>query len=230
MKRVLLMATVLALIALVAFPAFAQEEKPMRFGIKGGLNMMNIWGSYQDVWDDFGDVNWAYGAAAGVFMYYKINPYFTIQPEALWYWKGYIVSVPGGVDKEIDIQTKLYYIDIPVLARITIPTESAVKPALFLGPYVGFKIGDGWDMDPDPDPDLMDDIKENWNAMLNRARSVDWGFVFGGGLDYELSNGGLLVFDVRYMLGLQNIFEAPTGSDEPDMKHHCLTIMLGYGF
>jgi opacity protein-like surface antigen len=222
MKKLLAL-LVIACLVVMATSAFAEEDKQLRWGIKGGFTMMNIWG------DEAQNTSWAYGGGGGVFMNYRFNEYFVLQPEAMWAWKGFKVKHDVAPDIEIDITTKVYYIDVNALAKITVPMEGMVKPHLLIGPYVGFKIGDGWSMDPDPPAEYADDVEQAFDDMLDQTRTTDFGVDFGAGLDYMLSSGGMITFDVRYALGLVKLFENDEGAD-PDMKHQLFQIFVGYGF
>ncbi|MFA4948297.1 MAG: porin family protein, partial [Candidatus Krumholzibacteriia bacterium] len=111
-------ALMLAAVALfVASPLFAEG---MMFGVKGGLNMANITG------DDAEGTLMKIGGLGGVFISYDITEIFAVQPEILFSMKGTKEDFEGT-----DVSTSLNYIEIPLLLKVNLPTEGAIKPSLY---------------------------------------------------------------------------------------------------
>lgn len=197
-------------IALLVFMSGAVMAEGMTFGIKGGLNLANLYGD--DI--DENKIKLAWGG--GVFMNYMFTDAFSVQPEVLVMMKG------TKADIEEDAGFKLAYIDIPILAKYTIPMEGPVAPSIFAGPYVGFVMS-AKEYYQDDEVDWKDD-----SAMM------DFGVIFGAGVDYVLSEGtGCITFDVRYCLGLTtlaDIADLSEGEDQPDIKNSGIMFLVGYGF
>ena len=60
------------------FTAKAQDDKQFRFGVKGGVNLSNLY--IDEVTDEKAKV----GLHAGLWMKAPIGEFFAIQPELLW--------------------------------------------------------------------------------------------------------------------------------------------------
>lgn len=222
MKKFSFVFVMMMIVALAASTASAQGMmENMSFGVKGGIDLAKAWG------DDVPDIaEWKLGAYVGAFMNYRINDMLVVQPEAFFAMKGWKFE-----EGEYTEKWKLNYVDLDVLARLTVPMEGMVKPTVFAGPYAGFKISADYEVE------LGDESEEGAleDAGIN-VKGVDFGFVFGGGVDFELGNGGMIVLDIRYQMGLINVIEAPEddeedgAGEEPNVKNNAIIFMVGYGF
>ncbi len=125
-----------------------------------------------------------------------------MQPELLYSSQGFKMDVLGG-----QIKTKLDYINIPVLADVTI-TEGL---SLQAGPQIGFLINDKLEAEGGG---LIAESNEFG------AKSVDFGAVLGA--QYKLENG--LFFQARYNFGFIEIV------DDADLKNGVASLSVGYFF
>ncbi len=208
MKKVMVACAILAL-SMFSSIVIAGEVGEIHYGIKGGVGLAKAWGD--DVSDD---AKFKLGANIGAFMNYRLHEMFVVQPEVFYAMKGW-EEEPEGLDA---ITVKMDYVDIDVLAKLTVPMEGMVKPCVFVGPYLGINVAATWEVG-----DESEDI--------DNAKSTDFGVVMGGGVDFELENGILIILDVRYSLGLTNIFEAAEGEDEePNVKNNSIIFMGGVAF
>ncbi|MDD3642712.1 MAG: porin family protein [Candidatus Krumholzibacteria bacterium] len=190
----------LVMFVVMAFAASASAQTMMA-GLKGGLNIAKMTGD--DVPDD---ASWLYGGAGGGYFTYKFSDMFAIQPEVLFMMKGFSMDVEDETYK-----MKLNYIDIPVLLKVCIPTEGSVKPSIFAGPYLG----------------LLLSAKADDEDVKDYTKSMDYGVVFGGGINYMLAEDqGYISLDARYGMGLTTVDDS---DDERDGKNMGITIMVGYG-
>lgn len=190
----------LVMFVVMAFAASASAQGMMA-GLKGGLNIAKMSGD--DVPDE---ATWLYGGAGGIYFGYAFNDMFCIQPEVLFMMKGWKMEVDGET-----FSGKLNYIDIPVLLKVNIPTEGSFRPSIFAGPYLGMLLSAKFE-----DEDIKDFTK-----------SMDYGLVFGAGLNYMLAEDkGFISLDARYGMGLTTIDDT---DDEADLKNMGITIMVGYG-
>lgn len=171
-------------------------------GIKAGINLANLTGD--DVSDDAG---MKFGIAAGGYLVYEINPMFALQPELLFTMKGTFVDGEG-----YEQTTNLNYIEIPVLAKLNIPMDGMMKPAVFLGPAFGINMSATYDYESDygDDDGDIDDIK-----------STDFGLVLGAGASF-----GKISVDARYNMGLTNIYDL---DGDPEAKNSVISLLFGYG-
>lgn len=196
-------------LALIVFVAGAANAEGMMFGFKGGLNLANHTGDDADPFDVGNDMKFGYGL--GVWFNYSINETFSIQPEAMFVTKGTHFEEGG---EELDFN--LTYIDFNILGKFYMPVEGSFSPFVAFGPQLGVLTKGEWESDGD-----SRDMKEY-------LKSMEFGLVLGGGFDYMLE-AGCISFDVRYVLGLTNIWDPPEEEDM-DAKNTGIQFLAGYGF
>lgn len=180
------------------------------FGIKGGVNMSNL---YSDS-DDIDDENALWGFNAGIFAAFPIADKVFIQPEILYTTKGaeldYNVSGVAGTNK-----FKLNYIEVPLLVRFNLTENFNVHVGGYASYLVNAKLtGEG---DIEFDNELDADDFERFDAGLSA----------GVGLDFNPVSIGL-----RYNYGLTTIGkERETLGNTytfPDAKNSNLSLYLAY--
>lgn len=215
MKKVLLMSTLL----LVAFAiaAHAQETTAegtglVGYGIKLGVPLANFTGS--DATPPTGvDKKMRIGFGGGAFLTYAFSPMFAVQPELLYMMKGTKWDSAGT-----SLTYKLDYLQIPVLLKVMPETGGKIKPAIFVGPYVGFLLSASGALSLfGADFDLKD-----------RYKSTEFGLSFGAGVNFLMSKGAI-TFDGRYDLGLSKIEKSQLG-EQANIKTGTITFLLGYTF
>ena len=110
----------------------------------------------------------------------------------------------------------LSYIDIPILAKFSLPTESEFVPYAFAGPSIGILLSAKYEV-----VNIEEDIKDE-------TKNIDYGIVLGAGADYKIGAGCLLL-DVRYSYGLTTIVDAE-GDEDAEAKNTGIMFMIGYGY
>jgi hypothetical protein len=124
----------------------------------------------------------------GGFLYEaQIMPMFSLQPELR-----YNNKSAGPND--------LNYIEIPVLGKVNIPTNTLFTPSIELGPDLGF------------------------NVSGNGANTIDFAWDFGVGLNFEVAPAMSTFVDWRYSLGLTNVV------DGSDLKTRDMNLLFGVKF
>jgi opacity protein-like surface antigen len=218
MRKLSFVLVVMALMMFVASDAFAQDEKPCYFVIKAGLNMSKFSG------DDAEEESYSLGMAGGLAMGYKFSEMFTLMPEVLFMQKGSKETYPDG---DVEMTWKFYYVDINVLAKVTVPTEGNIKPHFLAGPYLGIKASHGWSANVDVDPADEEEV----DAMLDEyLKGTDFGLIFGAGIDYVLDSGHMITLEGRYGFGLTSIIDDDSEGESTDLKNNSITFLLGYSF
>lgn len=166
----------------------------------------------------------AIGFIAGAEVGFGISDMFSIQTGLNFTQKGTEYEL-GGVTSTITTN----YLEIPLLARVHFGSDK-IKGYVNAGPSLGLGLngkvkaeGFGVSFEEDitfGDGDGEDDFFEN---------SIDLGLQFGAGIGYLLGPGQI-VLDLRYGLGLSNLFETPDGFDRSDFKstNNVFAISLGY--
>lgn len=218
MRKLSFVLVAMALMMFVASGAFAQDEKPYYFGIKAGLNMGKFSG------DDTFEESYAMGMAGGLVMGYNMSEMFTLMPGVLFMQKGSKETYP---DEDVEMTWKFYYVDINVLAKVTVPTEGNIKPHFLAGPYLGIKASHGWSSDPEADDATAKETDEQLDEYL---KGTDFGLIFGAGIDYVLDSGHMITLEGRYGLGLTSIIDDDPEEGSVDVKNNSITFLLGYSF
>jgi len=237
---------------MVAFPVSSFSEIKFSMGIKGGLNLTMPGGD--ELSGRLDDLDWALedydtldvdaislnavelsklssmtAFLVGGFANIQFNETFSLQPELLYIRKG------GQQDLEINttilgffpadlsgtLKWKLDYIQIPVLLKVSIPTEGSFNPVFFAGPALSFAVSSNLGME-------ISGVSEDFD-IGTFVKGVDFGLVFGAGLDIDVSPSNFIVIDARYELGLTDWTDEPL-LDLFSVKNGGLQFMAGFGF
>lgn len=190
MKKLLSLICVVGLFALNVNDLKAQDTK---FGIKGGATLYSVTTSFAGFEESS---NSKIGFAAGVFMEKSFNDLLSLQVEGLYVQKG---GEEEGDDFFGDENITLSYIDVPVLVKFNIPLDGTVQPFVYGGGFVGYLL----DATASED-DFEDDISD----FLN---DINYGLSFGVGASF-----GMLSLDIRYDMGLANIYDDSAFDDLGD--------------
>lgn len=163
-----------------------------RIGIKGGLNLSTLYTGDIDERDP------RIGFHAGLFTEIAVAEYVSLQPELLFSTKGntysYDVDGPANIiNVEGDAEISLSYIDLPVLAKVTI----AEVINLHAGPYLGYLV--------DANTSLDGDIADEFDEDIDRDHFNKWdaGVALGAGVDLNAVSIG-----VRYSWGLVEVADS----------------------
>ncbi|MBL3656896.1 porin family protein [Fulvivirga sediminis] len=187
--------------------ASAQEA---RSGIKGGLNLSNLYV------DDVDDENVRVGFTAGVYTQLMLGESFAIQPELLYATKG--ASTEYGSNDVFDIDGKadfnLNYIELPVLATFKLGDAVDIN----VGPYVSYLVGTSIDSD--------DDIFGENSYDLDRDDFKKFDYGLSGGVGFNFS---AITLGARYNYGLAEIAD----SDDAefflgDAKNSSATVFVAF--
>jgi|GEM_PF-303309 len=162
-------------------------------GIKLGINSANI---NQDTKSNGGLI-------LGGFFLHKFNNFFSIQPEVLFSMKGY-------QSRENDFAVDLNYLEIPLLAKISIPTHSNFQPSFWIGPAYGIKLGGHAEFDGGEYP-----------IEYLSFKSTEWGLALGFGGNIGNSP---FTFSIMSTSGLTSIRE------NSDTKNRVFSLMFGVTF
>jgi hypothetical protein len=172
MKKIIL---VIFATAFLINMTIAQEEvldlrDKVTFGIKGGVNLSNVYDSKQENFD----TNAKFGLAAGVFLGLPLSTYVGLQPELLYSQRGY--KETGSLfDSEFTRTTN--YLDVPLLL--------AIKPSpvlsILAGPQFSFLLDGKYDFKSDL---LSGQVKQDFDNEDVRKNTL----CLTGGLDLNLEN------------------------------------------
>lgn len=177
----------------------------MELGVRGGLSFSTLHG------DDVAECGWRQGMCVGVATQYSILGLVAIQPELLYVQKGAKCDVDPftGTDIGETYTVKLDYLQLPVLAALSVPLPSLMKPRIFAGPYVAYNLkAQGSYATASP-------------TDLDFIKAFDYGAVVGIGTDLDFLVAKVML-DGRYTFGLASIHE-----DGDDIKNRTISVMLG---
>ena len=219
MKRLIAIIVTGALAFMLLLPnsSLAAEIKG---GIKIGASSAKLHGEDVEDFEDFlgEDLISKLGFSAGVFITFNITEMFAIQPEVLYTMKGakYEEEIFG---ETLKFWVNLTYLEIPLLAKIIVPTQGIVKPCLFAGPALAIKLSG---------KAKAEYAGETEEENIEDMKGTDFGLVIGAGLDFGLGAPGMgkLTVDIRYSLGLSTISDF----EDEDVKNGVFSLMIGFSF
>lgn len=165
------------------------EAQYARAGIKGGLNLSNLYVNEAD--DDQARIGWHAGFYGQLFA----SEAFAIQPEVNFSTKGTGVTRIDANSATYDSKFNLNYIDIPVLAVFKLGEFAEIHAGAYWAYLLGAEIKNN-DRNPD-----------NEFTTVDRDNFEDWDYGLVGGIGFNLGEGAQL--GVRYNYGLNEIAESP---------------------
>lgn len=181
------------LLAAFAVFGFTQTNAQVSFGAKAGANFASLNGDGAEGLD--GLTSFHVGAVAKI----GISEFFSVQPELVYSAQGASSEVLG-----VEIDTKLDYLNIPIMADFAIAEGLSLQGGPQFGVNISAKASSG-----DNDVDI-----EN-------IETLDIGV--GIGAQYKLPSNGLF-FQVRYVAGLTEI------QTNADATNGVASVSVGYMF
>jgi len=190
-------------------------QAQIRFGVHAAGNL-ETQAELGQLWNN---VQLYQGFLVGGFMEYRASNNLSFQTELNYQKKGakFISNLNGSESVE---RKEFNYISVPLLIRGNIHDESLGDNwgvSLFTGPYIGYLTSAN---------EKMKTGNFTTNTELdNQAEKADLGVIFGVGVSYKLSNGGAIIAELRYQMGLSEV-----DKNEPDLRNKGMGITLGYRF
>ncbi|HEY4653102.1 MAG TPA: porin family protein [Cyclobacteriaceae bacterium] len=195
-------ALTLVLVSGLTISAVAQAP---RMGIKGGLNLSNLYV------DDVDDENARLGFHVGVYGQILSSETFAIQPELLYTTKGSENEFGGLIDQTVEFN--LNYLELPVLAVFKLGESAEIH----VGPYVSYLLNANISTFGDLGSSTNDLDRDNFNAF-------DFGLAGGFGLNF-----GALQVGARYNYGLAEIADSDAAElAVGDAKNSCAQIYAAF--
>lgn len=181
----------------------AQEDNVnTEFGVKGGLNMSNLYT------DDADDENVLFGFNAGVYATLPVSDFIAIQPELLFTTRGSELEYNNALAQG-NVKLKLNYIELPLLVRVNITKNFNIHAGGYASYMVSAKsTGDG-------------DFEFENQYNTDDFNKFDAGLAGGIGVDFSPLSVGL-----RYNYGLTTIEK--DGDNSSDLKNSNLSLYLSY--
>jgi hypothetical protein len=175
--------TIVLMLSIASVKGQSSEQNNIRLGIKGGLNISNMY--TKDVQDN----NTLLGFNGGLFIKVPITSGFAFQPELLYTMKGSELTYTSFISGKATFA--LSYVEIPLLAVINLTENFNIHGGVYLASLTSVKITNKSNADLF---DFESELKKSDFEML------DYGLVVGAGLDLNKLSIGL-----RYEYGLKPV-------------------------
>jgi hypothetical protein len=140
-----------------------------------------------------------------------VHEWLSIQPELLFMSKGRRDSSNGAPTGTFCND----YIEIPILARVTVPITEQVKVYAFAGPALGFLLR--FQLESEVDGTITD--------RTDQAKRLDLSGIAGLGIQVALTGPHGLVLEGRYDRSFTRFLKT-----EEDIKNRAFAFMLGYQY
>ena len=215
MKKVMRFLLVI-LISLLCFESFAQT-----FGIKGGLNLSNM---LMESDGDKEDLKMNPGFHIGGIVDFQFTDLLSLETGLILDTKGFKFEDEGS-GYSYQEKLNLFYLDIPIVLKVSFDVGSNVKIFGAAGPYIGVGLTGKWkSVYEDQGNEDTDEEKVEWgNTDDDHLKRLDYGLVFGGGVEISA-----FIVGISYDLGLANI-SAYTDYDAK-IKNKVLRVSIGFWF
>jgi hypothetical protein len=190
----------------------AENNLKAKFGIKGGLNLTNLYVN------DVSDEHMKAGFNAGVFAKLPVTKGFSIQPELLYSLKGAKEDYNNFLQGSGEYRFNLGYLELPVLAVVNL----APNFNLHLGGYAAYLVNANV-KNVDHNGTIQDAVD------LSTGDFHRWDFGLVGGLGFDIEN---FTLGARYNYGLSHIGKDDnlTGALTKDSKNAGISVYVGFGF
>ena len=196
---------------------FAQE-----ISIRGGFNLSQFWMEYEDVIGIPEGMIQNPGFNIGPVLDLTISKIFSVETGILYTTKGYKSSVESG-GALFEGRKNLYYLDVPVLFKITVPVK---KIGIFAmaGPYIGEALY-GKEKLVTTYNSVTDKWEGNilWGDEPDEYDRFDYGLKFGTGVRYAKWQMGAC-----YELGLKNFSNLHRAPYLSTIKNRVMEFYISY--
>lgn len=182
----------IALIALFVISIFCTEARSqsLAIGIEGGVNIANV-----SATPTFAS-NTRTGIIIGALLDVGFTPTIGLTTGLRYNMKGY--SVTQGTQS---VTVKLSYLEFPALLKVKFPLTE-VKPYLIGGPVLGIQVA--------ATQDFTDGTQTTNSDISSLIESIDFGLLFGGGIDFRVGPKAAIFVQPAYAFSLSNIIKNST--------------------
>jgi Outer membrane protein beta-barrel domain len=204
-KRIISIAVLALGITTSTAQVVSSEES--KIGVKGGLNMSNLYT------EDVDDENVLYGFNLGLFAELPLTGSVSLQPEVIFTTKGAELKYNNAF-AEGTTKFRLNYIEVPLLVKLNVTDNFNIH----FGPYAAFLI-DSKITNEDPNGNV------NFEQEIDKddLNKFDYGLAGGIGFDF-----GAFGIGARYNYGLSTVGKERTVLGQtytyPDSKNSVLSV------
>ena len=224
-------AKTLLLFAALTTAAFVTRTNA-QIGIKAGVNFASIAQNETEAsYTDY-EKKSVTGFQGGLTFDLGLSDIFTIQPEVLFIQKGGKSTYRADDNNKLVNRYYFNYIDVPILAKLKFYGDGGGSGFYFIaGPYVGLAMSGKVKSTLTvlgADTESEDDFTFDNDTDQERAKRLDYGVSFGGGVKINR-----LILDLRYNLGINNISDNDadnTNDEKPFLRHRGIGLTAGIEF
>lgn len=159
------------------------------------------------------------GFLIGGFLDYRIGKNFSTQIELNYQKKGdKEKTITEGI--ELVTRKEFNYLTVPLLAKYTVNDAGLGENwaiSFFGGPYGSYLTSSSANIESGNETAPID--------IDDQAENSDMGAILGGGVSYRLKNGGAIIAELRYQMGLKSI-----NKQDPDLRSKGMGLTIGYSF
>jgi hypothetical protein len=151
------------------------------------------------------------GLTAGGYVRFPVTDQFGFQPEALLVMRGVQMTEASGGGS---VKVRVYYLDIPLLARYRRSLDSDTIGYLLAGPSFGIKIGSSAKLEA-----AGQTVDEDMSPAL---KTLDLGLAFGGGIERDR-----YLVEGRFTAGVTDIASASFPHLD-SLRNRTFSVLFGY--
>lgn len=209
------MATLGIAICLMAVARDAGAQESAAVGAQVGYSRADLTGAASDL------VRSRQGAITGVYLHLPVNSAVSVRPELIFSLKGGgTVALIAGTSTLADIDIELAYLELPVLARLTL-AGGRFRPVVFGGPSAGIRIGCDFLIVFSADSTRRETCGQD---PVDQLRAWDFGWIAGAAIEMPLPRT-TLALQGRYSAGFRSILEGNV-----DLRNRGMAVLFGLTF
>lgn len=233
--RAIILPVFFVLTALVFAPKISTSQ--ITYGLKAGVGLSNygVSNNLKEVYT----VDSRFVFHGGAMASYRFGGKFGVRAELLYAMKGskytnretvQVMDNQGNTHTgQFKFEEKLNYIDVPVLFQYRFRGRT-VSPYVTLGPEFSFAMGGKFFSRFDSPTFVQENDPVDLtfgSANADTYKGFNFGLSFGGGAEIDL-DGGALIIDLRYGLGLTNMVSSGLSSQK--ISNRLVSLSFGYMF
>ena len=182
--------TILLAVLLAVSTISVYSQPTLSLGLEGGLNIGNVSITTSQT------SNSRTGLIIGDVLDIGISRNIGVTTGLRYTMKGFQITNGGATFTD-----KLNYLEVPALLKVKFPLTE-VKPYLVGGPVLGIRVSASEEQSNGTQTADVD--------ASSAYESIDFGLLFGGGLDFNIANKTDLFIQAGYAFGLSNIWKQTT--------------------
>ena len=190
-------------------------QAQIKYGVHAAGNL-ETQSDFGQLWNN---VDIYQGYSLGGFLNYSVGNKLSLQTELNYQKRGCKISSTSEESKSIT-RKEFDYLSVPLLVKATLhdPGLGDKCDLTFItGPYIEFLTS--------ANSHVKTGAISTNTDISNQAEKTSWGLLFGGGASYKLNNGGAIIAELRYEMGLSKVDKL-----DCNLRNKGMGITIGYQF